>query len=115
MARLAASQQVFDNVSVPLSDSAVSPWFEAYGPPVAPSDGQRALTRVRVVEDGSGANVTYDLEGTPDGGTTVYTIAADAAGTVVDLAERTVRVKATNASAVGAETANAWLVAAPPA
>lgn len=115
MQRLAASQQVFDSVSVPLSSSSSSDWFQTYGQPASNTDGQKVLTRVRVVEDGSGANISYDLEGTPDGGTTVYTILADCAGQVVDLAEQTVRVTAVNASAVGAENANAWLVAAPPA
>lgn len=97
--KLHISQKVLDNVSVAASGSESSTWFRV-GP----------HRRVRVVESGSGANVTYKIEGSPDGGVTAYEIQTAAAGAAVDLYDPWIRVTADNAGA-GAETANAWLVA----
>jgi hypothetical protein len=89
-----------NQVSVALSGSESSDWISV--------SGYRAL---RVVTGGSGADVTYKLEGSPDGGTTVYEVSASVTNAdLVNLADDAVRVTAANASATAAETADCWLV-----
>lgn len=94
------AEHAIDNVSVPQSSSHSSAWFKVDG-----------LQRIRFVKGAAtGADVTFKIEGTPDVGTTFYTIAAAVAdGALVDLAEAQIRVTANNASAVTAETADCWL------
>lgn len=88
-----------NNVSVAAGGTEVSAWVEA-----------ASVRAVRAVVIAAGANVTVTLEGSPDGGTTVYEIAAAVAGVdqVRDLADDVIRVSAANAG-VGAESADVWL------
>lgn len=93
------TKHVLDNVSVAAGGTEVSAWT---------SWGEARA--IRVVVASAGANITVTLQGTVDGGTTVYDIAT-VAGTdsVRDLSDGLIRLKADNSGA-GAESIDAWLI-----
>lgn len=89
-----------DNVSVAAGGTENSNWFTGY-----------LVEALRAVIDSAGANITVDIEGSPDQGNTVYTIASGVTGSdqVRDVSDRWVRLSATNGG-TGAESVDAWLM-----
>lgn len=94
------SEHALANVSIAAGGTETSAWFSAY-----------ETEALRAVVASAGANVTVDIEGSPDGGSTTYTIASGVTGSdqVRDACENLVRLSASNSGA-GAESVDAYLL-----
>lgn len=94
------SEHALDNVSVAAGATETSVWFNA-----------NEAEAIRAIVDSVGADITVDIEGSPDDGTTTYTIASAITGgdQVRDVATKLVRLSASNSGA-GAQSVDAWLL-----
>lgn len=94
------SEHALDSVSVAAGATETSAWFDA-----------NETEAIRAVVDSVGADITVDIEGSPDDGTTTYTIASGITGgdQVRDVAAKRVRLSASN-SGSGSQTVDAWLL-----
>lgn len=94
------SEHALDSVSVAAGGTETSAWLSAY-----------ESEAIRAVIDSAGADITVDIEGSPDDGTTTYTIASGVTGSdqVRDACENKVRLSASNSGA-GAQSVDAYLI-----